>query len=100
MVVIGEPDTSASGHLTSESLGGDAVSTALSAVCLVRSMLSMLAAGSKSLLASKVPEVTTIFTTHIPDVSLVVTDVESVLENLSESFWCNDFEGLKESGEI
>jgi hypothetical protein len=63
----------------------------------------MLPAGDKSLFASTVPEVMTVFSTHITDASVVDNDVESVLENSSQSFWCNDlsdFEGLKESSEI
>jgi hypothetical protein len=64
---------------------------------------SGLAAPGKLLLASTVPEVITIFSTHITDVSVADNDVESMSADLSESFQCNDlsdFEGLMESSEI
>lgn len=66
-------------------------------------MLSGLADPDKPLLASAVPEVNTVFSMLITDVSVADTDAESVLEDLLETFWSkdlSDFEGLKESSEI
>jgi len=67
------------------------------------STLSGLTNPDKPLLVSLVPEVTTVFSKLITDVSVADTNAESVLEDLLESFWCkdlSDFEGLKESSEI
>lgn len=66
-------------------------------------MLSSFATADKPLLASTIPEVTTVFSMLITDVSVADNEAESVLEDLSESFQCkdlSDFEGLKESSEI
>lgn len=67
------------------------------------STLSGPANPDKPLLVSAVPEVTTVFSKLVTDVSVAGTDAESMLEDSLESFWCkdlSDFEGLKESSEI
>jgi len=69
----------------------------------MRSTLSGLANPDKPLLVSAVPEVTTVFSKLITDVSVADIDAESMLEDSLESVWCkdfSDFEGLKESSEI
>lgn len=79
--------------------GSDAASTVSPTVLVMCSTLSGLSNADKPLLVSAVPEVTTVFSTLITDVSVANTDAESVLE----SFWSkdlSDFEGLKESSEI